>query len=292
MMRRWWLLAVAAWCAAASGSDSAAPFAWTLRAPGTATHYLVGSIHMLPPAAHPLPDGLERAYSASRRLIVESDPLALSSTELQGQMLAAGTAGDAGLTGEIPAPLYARLRTQLGRLGLPQRMCDALRAWLCALTLELSGYQRAGFVPDLGIDRHFFDRARADGKPVAWLETPQQQLALFTQMPDGLGREFLASALDGVGDPDMTPQRMLEAWQQGDVAFMHAQIEQLRRDHPGAYARLLSARNRAWLDPLEDWLREPLPTLVVVGAAHLVGDDGLVDALRARGFELDAGVRP
>lgn len=290
MRRIAWALLALGWSLAGQ-AQAAAPFTWQVRAAGSqVTHHLVGSIHMLPPSAHPLPAGLERAYANSRRLILESDPEALSSNAVQALMLAAGSASDAdGLAGEVPSTLYARLRGQLEQLSLPASLCDALRAWLCALTLELGAYQRAGFVPDLGIDQHFYERARADGKTVVWLEAPEQQVALFTRMPAGLGVDFLASALDGVDDPALSPRAMLQAWRDGDVAHLHDQVEQLRRDYPRAYARLLADRNDAWLDPLERWLRDGTPTLVVVGAAHLVGADSVTDALRGRGFEVRAG---
>ncbi len=206
-------------------------------------------------------------------------------------MLAAGSATDAdGLAAELPRKLYARLRGRLEQQALPVTLCDALRAWLCALTLELGAYQRAGFVPDLGIDQHFHDRARDDRKTVIWLEAPEQQVALFTRMPPGLGAEFLASALDSVDDPALSPQTMLQAWRDGDVAHLRAQIVRMRDDHPRAYARLLADRNAAWLDPLASWLRDGTPTLVVVGAAHLVGEDSIVEGLRGRGFEVREGV--
>ncbi|MES0874803.1 TraB/GumN family protein [Sinimarinibacterium thermocellulolyticum] len=291
-MRRaaWALLAL---CGSyAAQAQSPAPFAWQVRVAGApVTHHLVGSIHLLPPSAHPLPAGLERAYAASRRLVLESDLAALSSPAVQAQMLAAGSATSAdGIAGEIPAALHARLRSRLERQSLQATLCDALRAWLCALTLELGAYQRAGFLPDLGIDQHFHARARADGRAVVWLEALEQQVALFTQMPDRLGVDFLVAALDGVDDPALSPRALLEAWRKGDVAHLHAQVERLRREHPLVYARLLAERNAAWLEPLEGWLRDGTPTLVVVGAAHLVGSDGLVAGLRERGFELRAGV--
>lgn len=285
----WALLALCS--SAAAQAQSAAPFTWQVRAPGSeVSHSLVGSIHMLPPSAHPLPAGLERAYANSARLVLESDPDALASTSVQAQMLAAGSASSAaGLAAEVPSTLYARLRGRLEQQSLPPSLCDALRAWLCALTLELGAYQRAGFVPALGIDQHFYDRARDEGKTVVWLEAPEQQLALFTRMPAGLGTEFLGSALDGVDDPALSPEAMLQAWRDGDVAALRAQVEQMRLDYPRAHARLLADRNRAWLEPLATWLRERTPTLVVVGAAHLVGDDSVVEGLRARGFEVREG---
>jgi uncharacterized protein YbaP (TraB family) len=52
------------------------------------------------------------------------------------------------------------------------------------------------------------------------------------------------------------------------------------------------ARNKVWLPVIEQWLRTPETEFVLVGAGHLCGDDGLLHALRARGYtveQIDAG---
>ncbi len=291
-MTRWvWLLA-ALLTAPAGASTAAAPFLWQVRASAehtATTHYLVGSIHLLPETAQPLPEALSRAYAASERLVFESDISALASPALQSQMLAAArdTPKD-GLRGEVPASVYRRLVEQLPRMQLPANTCDAVRAWFCALMLEMATYQSAGFSADYGVDRQFHDRAKRDGKRMAWLESPQLQLELFTDMPPSLGRSFLASALDGLEDARLSPQQLLRAWQQGDIDYLAERVEQMREEYPLSHARLLADRNDAWRAPLESLLRERVPTLVIVGAAHLVGADGVIEALRADGFSVTA----
>jgi uncharacterized protein len=298
-MRSGWLLlcallAVAAPVLAKPAAD--APFLWHLHVTGDAgavRHHLIGSVHLLPESAQPLPAAHLRAYAAAQRVVFETDLEAIASEGLQSRMLAAATqVGDGGLRAEIAAPLYRRLQQRLPQMQLQPTLCDTVRAWFCALTLELTAFLRAGFEPALGIDPQLHARARRDGKPVVWLEAPEQQLELFTQMPEGLGEQFLASALDGLDDEALSPQRLLDAWRANDRAHLAEQVERMRRDHPQAHARLLIERNHAWLAPLDTWLRDGTPTLIVVGAAHLVGADSLIELLRGRGYVVAAGPAP
>jgi uncharacterized protein len=299
-MRAGWLLALTLAGALAgtpaagtARADADAPFLWQLRIAGDAaapTHHLIGSVHLLPASAQPLPAAYLHAYAAAQRVVFETDLEAIESAVLQARMLAAAKqVDDGGLRTEIPAPLYRRLQQRLPQMQLSPASCDAVRAWFCALTLELGAYLRAGFEPAHGVDPQLHARAVKDGKPVVWLEAPEQQLELFIAMPAGLGAQFLASALDGLDDEALSPQRLLDAWRANDVAHLAEQVERMRRDHPQAHARLLAGRNRAWLAPLDAWLRDGTPTLVVVGAAHLVGSDSLIELLRARGYDLVAG---
>lgn len=280
------LLLVVALLALPARAQVPAPFLWQVSGSGV-THYLLGSVHMLPASAYPLPAALDHAYAAAEVVVLESDLAALSAPELQLSLLNAALSKD-GLRIEIDSETYRRLGVRVRRLDLPEDVCDRLRAWFCALTLEIAGLQQAGFSPEYGIDQHFHERASGDGKTLAWLESPHDHLALFTQMPEALGPSFLQATLDAIDDADGTPDALLRSWRDGDIDFMAARVEDLRRGHPQAYARLLADRNRAWLAPLQARFRGAEPALVIVGAAHLVGPDSLVRQLRARGFDVRA----
>ncbi|MCI0749280.1 MAG: TraB/GumN family protein, partial [Nevskiales bacterium] len=182
---RWLLLAVCVLSGTAH-ADSRAPFLWEVQGP-EARHYLLGSLHLLPDSAYPLPDALTAAYAATRHLVLETDPAALASAEFQTRMLSAALdPRPGGIKAQIGAPLYERLQKQAQVLGLPGSVCDTFRAWLCATTLELYPMLRAGWDPQHGLDQHFYDKARRDGRVISWLESPDQQLTMLTGMPDAL----------------------------------------------------------------------------------------------------------
>jgi uncharacterized protein len=278
------LLAVGPLAAAEPAPADSAPFLWQVTTPKT-THYLVGSVHLLPASAHPLPAALEAAYAATQALTFETDLDAVSSPEMQGRMLGAAREDrPGGIQGQIGRRLYERLQKRAAGLGLPVPVCDEFRAWFCALTLELVTLQQAQFGVEFGIDQHFFVRAREDGRPVSGLESAESQVELFTRMPDALGKQVLAATLDERTYTSQTPADLLRIWRTGDLDALAAVVREMRRDYPQLHAHLLADRNRAWLPALAERFARAEPQLVIVGAAHLVGPDGLLALLPGRGI--------
>lgn len=259
-----------------------APFLWKVQG-GGATHYLLGSMHLMPGSAYPLPASIQHAYAQTRGLILETDPAALEAPELQARMVDAGVTGR-GLVKEIDSALYARVRRQAQASDLPPTVCDRFKAWFCALSLTLYEFQRAGMEPKFGIDQHFYRRARADRRPVSWLEEADTQFRLFSNMDATVSAQFLASSLDDLSQEQWSPAALMEVWRDNDSPALAALLESTRRDFPQTYARLLSDRNRAWMHTLVERLQGRTPQLVVVGAAHLVGPDSVVAMLKAHGL--------
>ena len=263
---------------------AAAPFLWEVTGPKT-RHFVMGSVHLLPPSARPLPVALDAAYAASQMLVVETDLEALASPEVQGRMLGAAREDrPGGLQARIGKALYRKLQARAGALGMPTPVCAELRAWFCALTLELYPLQQAGFSMEYGVDQHYYALAREDGRPVIGLETPEFQVGLFAQMPEALSKQMLAATLDETTSESQSPEELHRIWRTGDVAALERVTREMRQRYPELYARILADRTRAWAGPLAERMKQELSLLVVVGAAHLPGPDGLLALLKARGL--------
>lgn len=262
-----------------------APFLWQVQG-DKAVHYLLGSVHMLPPSAHPLPAALDEAYAATRGLVLEADLQELASPQFQGRLL--GAALDdrpGGLKSSIGDKLYGRLQARAAELGAPGPICDAFQAWFCAVTLELLGLQAAGFTPELGIDQHYYSRALEDGRKVLGLEQAEEQVMLFIGLSEPMSVAMLAATLDELTADSRDPDELLRMWRAGDMAAMAKMLDELRTRYPKIYARLLADRNRAWIPQLLPLLAGETPQLVIVGAAHFPGPDGLLALLKAQGFK-------
>lgn len=300
-----WLLCAWIGSASAQGTPAAAPFAWSVTAANSTEaaaadkriapvqHILIGSVHLLPASAYPLPAGLQSAYQQTRGLVLETDPSGLQEPALQKRVLKASRMPKGQSLSQLIEPaVYQQVRERAVQLDLSARHCDHFRAWFCALSLELQGLHDEGLDSSNGIDRHFFNRAMRDDRSVRWLEQPADQIALFTDMGDELGAQFLIAALRGLADPAGKPAELLRQWREDDRAKMQSSVEEMKRDYPAIYQRILGARNQAWMAPLEAFLREPEAQLIVVGAAHLVGPEGLPSLLAARGWKVEALTAP
>jgi len=261
-----------------------APFAWKLDT-AKATHHFIGSVHLLPQQAQPLPPALERALDASAVLVFESDIARLSDADAQAEMLSSARSSR-GIQSEIDPALYRRLQQRLRDMSLSDVLCDAFRAWFCSMKLEIMHFMQQGFRPELGIDQQLFDRAAQQGKAVRWFEPLEKHLGLFTGMTPHMSVEFLASTLDEMDAGQASPQQLLQLWQDNDLSAVEKMLRQMKAEHPLVYERLLAGRNRNWLPQLRTLLQGDQPVLVVVGAAHYAGPEGLLALLKARGFAL------
>lgn len=268
-----------------ASADANAPFLWQVHGP-KATHYLLGSVHLLPEEDGDLPSGIQDAYDAAEGVVFETDIAAIEQPQVQVALLAAARSPQ-GLKAEIGDRMYTQLVRHSARIGMPVKACDPFHAWFCAMTLEVFSFRKAGFTGENGIDKQIYGWAREDGKSMRWFEQPAAHIGLFTGMSTTLSRDFLASSLDEqAGDAGDDPAELLQAWKDNDVAAIEKLDKLLKAGYPTVYDHLLANRNRNWMPMLKRMLDSGEPQLVVVGAAHLVGPDGLVAQLKARGYKV------
>jgi uncharacterized protein YbaP (TraB family) len=250
--------------------------------------WLLASIHALPKGRYPLPAAIDEAFAASGTLVEEVD---LAEMESPATMQVAATRAllldGTTLEAIVGRETWAAVRDKAEASGLPAMAVQRMKPWMAALALVAPVLQKAGYDPAFGVDRHFYARARERNLPIQGLETPAYQ---FDRL-DGLERtvqvELLKTTLEDLDEQVAQVDEVTAAWAGGDVAGLERLLLGTFRESPPVYARLIVERNRAWVAPVADCTAKPAPCFVVVGAAHLVGPDGLVALLRARGLTVD-----
>ena len=250
--------------------------------------YLAGSIHLLTEDFYPLSPALERAFKDSDLLVEEVDLAELLSSPVQMQLLTRGMLPAGQSLEKVVSPAtFAEVTRRVAGLGLPIEPLTRFKPWSLALTLAAMEWQKAGFDAELGLDKHFYDLARSGAKQVQGLETAEYQISRF----DGLSMEqqerLLADTLKDA-DTEMANVRALAgAWKAGDAPTVERFVlEDLQQD-PEMYQRLLVERNRNWMPKIEALFNRSGHAFIVVGAAHLVGPDGLIAMLRAKGYTVE-----
>jgi uncharacterized protein YbaP (TraB family) len=202
---------------------------------------------------------------------------------LARSMLPANTSLDS----VISPATFALVTKRAKDLGLPLEPLKRFKPWSLALMLSSLEWQKAGFDAELGIDRHFYDQARTEGKQTQGLETAEYQISRFDEIALDQQERLLAETLKDVDTEMSNLTTLVRAWKSGDaVAVEQIVLKDVKQD-PLMYQRLLVERNRNWMPRLEALLTRPKPAFVVVGAAHLVGPDGLVALLKAKGYRVE-----
>lgn len=258
---------------------------WRLR-DGAGTVFIAGSLHQLRRDRAALPPSYGQAYGEAERLVMELDMDAISPADLAGELL--GRAIDPqgrSLRDGLPAASWRALQPRLAGLGMPEAAIDRFEPWAVALLLASAEFMQRGYSPDSGVEGQLQARAAADRKPIDGLETPAEQLELFDGLPRAQQLDLLAvtlKQLDGVG-PRL--DALEGAWRAGDLAGLEALLLGDYRQRPDLHQRLVVRRNAAWVAPVQELLRRPDDTLVVVGLMHLLGDQGLIALLRNQGLK-------
>ena len=121
---------------------------------------------------------------------------------------------------EVVSPAtFALVTRRVADLGMPVEPLKRFKPWMLALTLLSLEWLKAGFDPDLGLDKHFYDRARSEGKTVQGLETLDFQISRFDGMTPNEQDRLLAQTLKELDTQrdrgDHTGQR-LESRRLGD----------------------------------------------------------------------------
>ena len=255
---------------------------------GSGGFYLVGSVHMLAEQYYPLNPALEAAFKDSDLLVEEVDLDQMLAPDAQLLMLKRGMLpADRSLDTVVSPATFEMVQKRLAGLGLPIEPLKRFKPWSLALTLLAVEWQKAGFDADLGLDRHFYERARAENKPIQGLETLEFQISRFDDLPDADQERLLAQTMRELDTQMADVARLADAWKSGDLDSMEQLVLQELKADPRMYERLLVDRNRNWLPRIDVLASRPGRAFVVVGAAHLVGPDGLLAMLRAVGFTVE-----
>ena len=242
---------------------------------------------MLRRADYPLPAEFEKAYGAADVVVFEADPGQLTSPEMQQTLAARGIYPDGATLDQVLRPdTWRMLADYCRKAGLQLEALKRLRPPLLALALLGVELQRHG-VDQGGVDLYFHEKALADRKRIVALETMEEQIDYILDMGEGNEDRFLAYVLADLENLDEIFDRLVAAWRKGDENTLVSLIQdETRTEFPEIYRTLFIERNAAWLPVVEKYLATPEKELVLVGVGHLVGEDGLVEELRRKGYEV------
>lgn len=252
------------------------------------TIYLLGSVHLLTREFYPLPGPLESAYKDADLLVEEVDMADMTGPGSQMAMLQKGMQPSSTPIEKILSPAtLALLQKKATELSLPFDALKQFKPWMIALTIEAMQWQKAGFDPQYGLDMHFYEQAKKDNKPVQGLETVEYQIARFDEMSTELQDHLLAETLRELDTQRESMSKLIASWRSGDAAAVERIVLKDLQQEMQLYQRLLVERNKNWMPKIEALLNRKGRALVVVGAAHLVGPDGLLTMLKNRGYTIE-----
>jgi len=268
------------------------PLLWKVTGPGDSRVYLLGSFHLLRAQDYPLAADVDQAFAASKRVVFELSPQDMQSPQLTQKMLQAAVRTDGTeLKRDLDPATWTKLQAYATANNLPLAQLQGMKPWFVGLTITLGQFTKMGLDPNLGLDRHFMQRAATAGKPTSGLEDIDTQVGVLSGMSAAEQQQMVAEALDQADKADAEGRKLHDAWRRGDDKLLWTSMAaQMRGEYPQLYKRINTERNDAWVPKLQQYLQAGQGgTLVVVGTLHLLGDDGVVAKLKAKGFTVERG---
>lgn len=250
--------------------------------------YIGGTVHMLRPADYPLPTVFDKAFALADILVFETDIAGMNTPETARMMRERLMyASGASLRDDLRRSTYLDLKKYAAENQLSMAMLDAMKPPLVVMTIMNLELQRLGMTAP-GVDQHYFAQASGTGKKIRWFETVREQIDMLSCFGQEDADDMVLESLAETQEYETVMGQILSAWREGSTEqLMRIGRKYLMSENEADYRRLIVARNRQWMRQLEPMLKSRETELVLVGALHLVGPDGLIAQLKRRGYRVE-----
>ncbi|HJV26022.1 MAG TPA: TraB/GumN family protein [Aromatoleum sp.] len=271
-----------------AGSAQAAPFEhgllWEITRPGVAPSYLFGTMHIADPRVLKLPPPVAEAFSKSRTFALELYP-----DEAVAQRFSeASQLENGGRLSRLLSPsAYAELESLLAQRGLTHERLDHLKPW-AALLLATAAAIEGGESLDISL----YVRARYANKRVEELDSVEEQIAVFDDLPEETQLALLTVALERYDALHDELEDSIRAYLRRNLA----ELTTLARRNAGTSAeeqrhfaifekKIIEDRSVTMAYRLQTHLRRG-HTFAAVGALHLYGNKGMLKLLQNDGWQV------
>jgi uncharacterized protein YbaP (TraB family) len=262
-------------------------FLWKVQSKEDAI-YVVGSIHYLKQENYPLKKSIQDAFGNCQTLVLEIDLNGADAQRAQRALIEKARYPDGTHLEQHIAPETYQLAERRAReLGIDISQMVPFKPWFVAISLTSLQLRKAGFDPNYGVDRFLAEQAKTEGKKTRGLESLEFQFGLFDHMSSSEQDSMLRQTLSELDRLTKGVDQLVQSWLAGDVRAVEDFLLAGMKEYPAVYRKVVVERNRHWLAQLIHMLEQGEKALVVVGAAHLVGNDGLIELLKQRGYSVE-----
>ena len=269
--------------AAATATTDADPALWVVKDDDT-TIYLFGTVHVLKPGLSWFDEAVKDAFDKSDEMMLElvmpEDQAAVAKTMMP---LAMDTTGKT-IPSRLTADELKAYQAALVSVGVPANAFDSFEPWFPAMTLSVLPLTKLGYDPEQGAEKLLTKFAKDNSKPVAGLETLEEQLGFFDKLPETQQVAFLNAVVKDIDKLGPMLDKMVGLWAKGDPDGLAVTMNESMAATPELAQILLYDRNARWADQIKTRMDKPGTVFIAVGAGHLAGDKSVQDYLKDRGL--------
>lgn len=249
--------------------------------------YLAGTVHLLGKADYPLPIAFEQAYNDAEKLVFETDIQEFKTPAFQKIFMEKLTFPEGKtIQNVISVHTFAALKKHLSDRGVPVGQLIKFKPGMLSMVLSVLEMQRLN-IADAGVDDFYLQKGLKDHKRIGYLESVDEQLSFIVDMDKGNPDELIMYTLRDISQIAEQMIVIKQAWRKGDNdKLSDVALTPWKNDFPELYNNLLVTRNNKWIPQIEVMLSTPEVELVLFGALHMVGDDGVLKQLKTRGYHI------
>jgi uncharacterized protein len=248
--------------------------------------YLFGTFHLLPQGGTWRTPAFDKALAASDELVLEIGNIDDQGAVAQAMVAVGMKSGLPPIAERVPPEKRAALKAMIAESGLPEAAYNGMKTWTAGLILTGVTFKRLNLDPAKGVERTLTGPWKQSGRPVAGLETAEQQFGFFDRLSEESQRAFLVATLESPADTAQQLKAMLAAWSSGDIKGIARTFDNETSLSPELRKALMADRNARWADWLKARMKKPGTVFVAVGAGHLAGKDSVERMLAARGLKV------
>jgi len=249
--------------------------------------YLFGSIHLLNEGPDWQTDALGNALSLADYYYYELPMDAEAQARMQTLALQYGTAPEGKtLSSYLTEDQKAAFDAAVTSYGMSPATLEPYRPWLAYLTLTVVSVQAAGFDPTSGVETILM--AQTDDAKEYYFETAEEQIRLFADMPDEVQAQLLVTVVEQIEEGPEVLTNMANAWRDGDIETLDEIVnDSMAEVSDEVYQTLIVKRNKAWVEEIKVLMEGDEEAVIIVGAGHLIGEDGVPTLLQAEGIKVE-----
>mgnify|MGYP003635784449 CR=1 FL=1 len=195
--------------------DDADPALWVIRDEDT-TIYLFGTVHILKPGMTWFDEAVKDGFDASDELVVEMiKPDAATMAKIIGDLAIDKTG--VSLRDKLAADDRVDFEAAMTSLGLPVAAFDPLEPWFASVNLSLIPLVRSGYDANQGVEDELLAHAKARKIKITGLETVEQQLGFFDNLPEEIQIRFLNFTVDTIDETADGMEQMVAEWANANI---------------------------------------------------------------------------
>lgn len=242
--------------------------------------YLFGTMHLIPKDDFYFPEELKEKVTSTDLLLMEVAGLQAQSQGTQLIMLEEGNLFDF-FTEEQSDSIFVALNDLFGYT--EEQVKTMFGSFKPFFLTQLFSSKQFGEAPE-SYEITLENLAKSNNMSVAGLETVEEQMGFINDLSQDMQVEMVMAAVRSAGDEmDEDTKKLIAAYTSRDLDQIHQYFIESSATSSEIESKLLNNRNKKWIDPIKKTIRKN-KTFIAVGAAHLPGENGVINLLRKEGY--------